>query len=133
MHTFKELYKIQNEGKNHIYTFEAVKDLVINNSFRTRKAGQAYTMRRRTATPKPFRIYNSINSKDYKLGYQYGESIWFDTEEELENYRAGQKILQTEKRKENAKMRLLENIKILEEEYNFNISYSTSSGLVLSA
>ena len=41
----------------------------------------------RVATNKPFRIYDEIGNKEYRLGYQYGEKIWFDTKEELDKYR----------------------------------------------
>jgi len=90
-HDFTELYKIKGDDR-HIYTAKAVQ--FVNHEMRHKaKEGDAYQLRTRVATYKPFRIYNEIDSKEYTLGYQYGEKIWFDSKEELEDYREGEEKL----------------------------------------
>lgn len=92
LHDFTELYKIEGETKNRIYSAQAVQ--FINHASRNKaKDGDCYKMRTRTATNKPFRIYDSLDSNSYRLGYQYGEKIWFDAPEEVEEYRQQQKEL----------------------------------------
>jgi len=85
MHDFTELYKIKGDT-NHIYSEKAVQ--FVNHVKRHRaKNGDAFEINRRVATNKPFRIYDEVDSKEYRLGYQYGERLWFDTKEELDEYR----------------------------------------------
>lgn len=86
MHSFRELYKVKGDV-NHIYSEKAVQ-FVNHVKYRSRaKDGEATQMLYRVGTNKPFRIYDKIGSKEYRLGYQYGEKIWFDTKEELDKYR----------------------------------------------
>lgn len=90
-HEFTELYKIKGDTR-HIYSEKAVQ--FVNHERRYKaKDGDAMQMLYRVATDKPFRIYDEIGSKEYRLGYQYGEKTWFDTKEELEEYRDGMEKL----------------------------------------
>lgn len=83
-HSINELYKIK--GKNGLFTAEAVK--FINHApLHKAKLGDASQAIYKVAQAKPFRIYKDIDRKEFQLGYLYGEKIWFDTKEELENYR----------------------------------------------
>lgn len=84
-HEFTELYKIKGDTR-HIYSEKAVQ-FVNHEKCHKAKDGDAVQMLYRVATNKPFRIYDEIGSKEYRLGYQYGEKTWFDTKEELEEWR----------------------------------------------
>lgn len=104
-HEFTELYKIKGDTR-HIYSEKAVQ-FVNHEKCHKAKDGDAVQMLYRVATNKPFRIYDEIGSKEYRLGYQYGEKTWFDTEEELKRYR--EEIEENELIKKIRKMRQLEN------------------------
>ena len=85
MHEFTELYKIEGDV-SHIYSAEAV-EFINHTKCHKAKKGDCYPIIYRTPNGKPFRIYDKINSKEYRLGYQYGQYCWFDTEEELKNFK----------------------------------------------
>ena len=76
-HNINELYKVKGDVM-HIYSKEAIKHL---------DASEVKPIRSKVSQPKPFRIYDEIGSKNYRLGYTCGEFAWFDTEEERTAYR----------------------------------------------
>ena len=96
MHSIEELYKIKGDV-THIYSAKAVQFI---NHAKGHKAqiGDCYPMSWKTNSGKPFRIYHAVGSKEYTLGYLYGEKTWFDTLEELNAHRENQKIENRERK-----------------------------------
>jgi len=84
-HSINELYKVV--GSNRIYSAQAVEFANRAKRLQTAKAGECYAIRYRICDNKPFRIYDEIGSKKYRLGWQYGEKTWFDSELERDAYR----------------------------------------------
>lgn len=84
-HDMNELFHIV--GNPKIYSAKAVE--FVNQPIRASKAqkGDAVRINRKGNSGKAFRIYDEIGSKEYRLGYQFGEKTWFDTEEELKTAR----------------------------------------------
>lgn len=85
-HSITELYKIVGDN-NHIYSQEAVQYINHAKSCCHAKQGDCYPMSSKIAQSKPFRIYDEIGSKVYRLAWLYGERIWFDSEKEIQDYR----------------------------------------------
>lgn len=83
-HNIDELFHIVGDPK--IYSATAVK--FVNQPIPSKaQKGDAIKIHSRINTGKPFRIFDEIGSKKHRLGYLFGEKIWFDTQEELNNYR----------------------------------------------
>lgn len=84
-HDMNELFHII--GKSKIYSAKAVE--FVNQPIRSRDVhkGDAVRISSKVNRGKAFRIYDEIDSKEYRLGYQFGEKTWFDTEEELKTAR----------------------------------------------
>lgn len=98
MHSIEELYKIKGDVA-HIYSAKAVQFI---NHAKGHKAqiGDCYPMSYKVNSGKPFRIYHSLDSKEYTLGYLYGEKTWFDSAEELKAFRESQKDVARERKLE---------------------------------
>ncbi len=85
-HSITELYKIVGK-ESKIFSENAVMFINHVEKWRDRKVGDCYKMSYKVAQAKPFRIYDDVDSKTYRLGWLYGEKTWFDSEEELKEYR----------------------------------------------
>lgn len=107
-HDMNELFHIV--GNPKIYSAKAVE--FVNQSIRASKAqkGDAVRIHSKTNSGKPFRIYDEINSKEYRLGYQFGEKTWFDTEEELKTAREEYQRERKEIHERNALLKELANL-----------------------
>lgn len=113
MHDFTELFHIKG---NDTRIFSAAAVQFVNHVPQHRaKIGDCYSLNRKVATAKPFRIFNNIDSKDFHYGYQYGERLWFDTAEELAQFRAEEQERARLARIEKAKKEIEKNLKILAE------------------
>ena len=81
-HELNELYRIKGEtGK--LYTAEAVKNLVHAPRYKAQK-GECFAEHAMNNGGAPIKIYDKLNTKEYRLGYLYGEKTWYDTAEEVE-------------------------------------------------
>lgn len=99
-HEITELYKLTNDER-HIYSAEAIKNYPkIKHFFKydPPKEVSAYPISWRVNSAKPFRIYDTVGSKEYRFGYMYGDKAYFDTEEERTAYRMGVKKLEEERK-----------------------------------
>ena len=114
MHDFTELFKIVGD-KSHIYSEKAVQFVNRPKKMRDRKNGNCYNLDFRVATNKPFRIYDEIGSDKFRYGYQYGERLWFDSLEELEQFRVEEKERMRIAKIEKAKAEIARNLQILRE------------------
>ena len=86
-HNINELWKIIGDER-HIFAEEAVKDIKIaEKSWKGNHDGERRPMGNKVYTNKPFRIWLNKECTEYKLGWLYGEKTWFDTEQEVKDYR----------------------------------------------
>ena len=110
-HTFDELYHVRNFVG--IFSEKAVEGLTRRTSWRD-TLGQDWECEKVIyPSDKEFHIRDSLTSKEYRIGYSYGSKFWFDTKEELEEYRANIKEGWRINRIKKAKQGLYENIKTL--------------------
>ena len=113
-HTLTEVYQVIGIH-NKLFSEEAVKNLKHVTRYSDAEMGDAIALKTRVATAKPFRIYDAIDTKVFRYGYQYGEKIWFDTVEELEEYRTEEKTKAMFKKIASAKIEIAKNLKILKD------------------
>ena len=112
-HDITELYKIKGDTM-HTYSAEAVKFVNHAKGHKAQK-GDCCSIIYKVSRGKPFRIYDKINSKEYRLGYLYGQYTWFDSAEELEQYRIEMQEQARLAKIEKAKKEIEKNLKILAE------------------
>lgn len=107
-HDMNELFHIV--GNPKIYSKKAVE--FVNQPIRRDEArkGDAVRIHSKINSGKAFRIYDEIDSKEYRLGYQFGEKTWFDTEEELKTAREEYQRERKEIHERNALLKELANL-----------------------
>lgn len=85
-HDINELWKVDGDI-THIYAEEAVKNLEVANRSNRHKENLRRPMLSKVNNGKPFRIWLDREHTEYKLGWLYGEKTWFDSEQEVKDYR----------------------------------------------
>lgn len=111
-HNMNELFHIKGDPK--IYSAKAVE--FVNQPKLASKAqkGDAVRINSKTNNGKPFRIFDEIGSKEYRLGYLYGEKTWFDTQKELDDHRKKSQEERIKTSKKNELLKKLEKLSISE-------------------